>query len=156
MNQTFTFYKPNTTEWRINDTYNVTFEEGVLYSEGASKSPPQDKPTFWNVKVENDKSVSTTKAASTHITDNPTHNKSNTLTTTTQSWTSSKTLVTGKIFLFESKNNIFFCFSKGEPPISRSAKLGIGLSISFFVMILIAEIAYFKFFYRGGQRNRHD
>ncbi|CAF0762813.1 unnamed protein product [Rotaria sordida] len=41
---------------------------------------------------------------------------------------------------------------KAEPPPTRSAQIGMSLGITFFGIILIGEIIYFKYFYHG-QRN---
>ena len=45
------------------------------------------------------------------------------------------------------------CFFLGEPPPTRSAKIGMGLGITFISILIIIEIVYFKYCHSGDGRS---
>ncbi|CAF1393649.1 unnamed protein product [Rotaria magnacalcarata] len=140
-NQTVTVSILDSFEWHTNTEYNITMDEGVLYSDSLSNSTNEFHRISSNFKVSNDENTPTNLSVTKHLTSDSTQTdaSSNMISTTTVT-TTTKSSTTARRALVQ-----------GEQSATRSAHLGMILGIILFLVIVSVEIIYFKYVYHGRQ-----
>ncbi|CAF3379232.1 unnamed protein product [Rotaria socialis] len=142
-NQTVTFSIPDSFQWHTNTEYNIAIDEGVLYSDSLSNPTAEFHRISSSAKVSNDGDPSTNVSIATHLTSDSTQTNvlsdSDTSNPTTVTTTTKSSTTTGRALV------------QGEQSATRSAQLGMSLGIILFLVIVSAEIIYFKYVYPGRQ-----
>ncbi|CAF1406402.1 unnamed protein product [Adineta steineri] len=162
-NYTLTFYIPPTI-YSINSEFYITFDAGVLFSNTTTNSSALNDTQFWRLKVLDMPSTTGMTNLLTYTSMGTTYNGktgstiinniiSTMVTTAMMSTSSSMTQTVQSVTTQTTANVVVVATTTGESPATRSARLGMGFGITFITVIIICEIIYFKYFYRGTTRS---